>query len=199
MSQFRHGGHAQVAQAPLGAADLDGMHVAALGERFLSDADAVAFGADVVADDGLGLHLGQSSAIKPIASRTDSVLIRMSGIEASSKKWHQRALWRIAIVLVILGLFGAWRGGSFDHVLVNVGLNAKACARNGFGATFCGEELAQYREHQQQAKEKGEAIEHNAQETSDRLQQEAKEGRQRSEERIKRGEEESQRIIESLR
>lgn len=47
-----------------------------------------------------------------------------------------------------LGLFillvVSWAGGTFDKALVNVGLNAKPCIRNVFGATFCGDEAKQY-------------------------------------------------------
>jgi len=52
-----------------------------------------------------------------------------------------------ALVLVLL--IGGYVSGTFDHVLYNVGLNYKECARNGFGATFCGDELDQYRERVQ--------------------------------------------------
>jgi hypothetical protein len=41
-------------------------------------------------------------------------------------------------VAVVLGL---WRLGTFDHALVDWGLNAKDCARNDFGAVYCGAEL----------------------------------------------------------
>jgi hypothetical protein len=59
------------------------------------------------------------------------------------------------MAVAIAVLFVAWRGGRFDRALVNVGLNAKECARNGFGATFCGRELIEYREGQKRA---GEAV-----------------------------------------
>jgi hypothetical protein len=56
----------------------------------------------------------------------------------------RRRRWLLAggIVLVFL----LWRAGNFDHALYNVGLNAKDCARNGLGATFCGRELDHYRQ-----------------------------------------------------
>jgi hypothetical protein len=48
-----------------------------------------------------------------------------------------------AAVLLVLGL--VWNTGAFDHALVNVGLNRHDCFRNGFGATFCGDEVAEFR------------------------------------------------------
>jgi hypothetical protein len=60
-------------------------------------------------------------------------------------RWHRRRLVRVLAVAVVIVLVVAWRSGTFDHVLYNVGLNAKPCARNGFGATFCGQELTEYR------------------------------------------------------
>ena len=49
----------------------------------------------------------------------------------------------ILVTLVLIVLF-AWTRGTFDHLLVNAGLNYNDCARNGFGATFCGDELKTY-------------------------------------------------------
>jgi hypothetical protein len=57
---------------------------------------------------------------------------------------------RVLIVILVVALFAAWRAGTFDHALVNVGLNAHDCARNGFGATYCGKELDKYRQNVQQ-------------------------------------------------
>jgi hypothetical protein len=72
---------------------------------------------------------------------------------------HKRAHWRtslrigiaFAVVIALAVVFTAWRGGTFDRALVNVGLNAKECARNDFGATFCGRELTEYRARQRHA------------------------------------------------
>jgi hypothetical protein len=55
--------------------------------------------------------------------------------------WKRTILACVAVVL----LAGFYIHGSFDRVLYPVGLNAHECARNGLGATFCGEELEQYR------------------------------------------------------
>lgn len=59
----------------------------------------------------------------------------------------------VLMALAILVLIALWRGGTFDHALYPIGLNAKECARNGFGAVFCGEELTEYRTRLQDAKE----------------------------------------------
>lgn len=52
--------------------------------------------------------------------------------------------WLVALLVVAIG--GAWTSGSLDHVLVNVGLNYNDCVRNGFGATFCGDEATAYQQ-----------------------------------------------------
>ncbi|HST33035.1 MAG TPA: hypothetical protein VLJ80_05885 [Solirubrobacteraceae bacterium] len=58
--------------------------------------------------------------------------------------------WPVVVTaLVLIFLIGGYVSGTFDHVLYNVGLNYKECARNGFGATFCGSELDEYRERVQ--------------------------------------------------
>jgi hypothetical protein len=43
-------------------------------------------------------------------------------------------------VLVFVG----WRAGTFDSALVHVGLNAKPCVKNAYGATFCGSSATNY-------------------------------------------------------
>lgn len=45
------------------------------------------------------------------------------------------------VLVVILGLYFS---GRLDYVLYPVGLNFHTCARNGFGATFCGADLTAY-------------------------------------------------------
>lgn len=62
---------------------------------------------------------------------------------APSGQWTERRIGATVLVVILLVL---WRLGTFDHLLVNVGLNAKECAHNGFGATYCGKELTEYRE-----------------------------------------------------
>ncbi len=51
--------------------------------------------------------------------------------------------------MLVLLLIVLWWHGTFDRLLVNVGLNAQPCGRNAFGATFCGKELAEYRARQE--------------------------------------------------
>lgn len=53
---------------------------------------------------------------------------------------------RIIIVLALLALASVYFTGTLDRLLYPVGLNFKTCARNGFGATFCGQELDEYNE-----------------------------------------------------
>ena len=50
------GGDAQITDTALGPTDLDGVHAAAVSESFLGDSEALAVGADVLADLQLGLH-----------------------------------------------------------------------------------------------------------------------------------------------
>src|ERR1039458_10392858 len=64
---------------------------------------------------------------------------------------------KVLIVLAVLALIGLYARGTFDHLLYNVGLNAHECARNGFGATFCGHELDEYRAKIERVKQEGEA------------------------------------------
>jgi hypothetical protein len=59
-------------------------------------------------------------------------LTRTSGLSAGT------------IVLLVL-LAVVWSRGTFDRALYPLHLNAKACAQNAFGATFCGKDLDEYR------------------------------------------------------
>jgi hypothetical protein len=47
----------------------------------------------------------------------------------------------IAVVVIVGALYFT---GRMDHALYPLGLNFTTCARNGFGATFCGSELTAY-------------------------------------------------------
>lgn len=91
---------------------------------------------------------------------------------ATPKRWHERWSWRLLILLVLVFLFAAWHAGTFDHALYNVGLNAKPCARNGFGAVFCGQELTEYDEHIAQGKREGEAAGRKIEEAGEKAQRE---------------------------
>lgn len=112
-------------------------------------------------------------------------------------RWYHLTSFRVVVGLVLIVLFLAWHAGTFDHVLYNVGLNAKPCGRNGFGAVFCGEELTEYNERFENAKREGneasEKIEHESQEAEAKAQRELKE----DEENPQRAEEETQRTEES--
>jgi hypothetical protein len=55
-----------------------------------------------------------------------------------------------ALVAILLGLYF---NGNLDRTLYPVGLNLHECARNGFGATFCGKELDEYRARIERVKE----------------------------------------------
>jgi hypothetical protein len=85
------------------------------------------------------------------------------------KKWHQKARWRILIGFFVFTLAAGWNAGTFDHVLVNVGLNAKPCARNGFGAVFCGKELEERRAQQQQSESEAAKLKQQGEEASAKM------------------------------
>jgi hypothetical protein len=50
----------------------------------------------------------------------------------------------VLIVAVFLAFAFLWTQGMFDLVLCKVHLNYQECGTNGFGATFCGDDLKQY-------------------------------------------------------
>jgi hypothetical protein len=86
---------------------------------------------------------------------------------------------KVLIVLAVLALIGLYARGTFDHLLYNVGLNAHECARNGFGATFCGHELDEYRAKIERVKQEGEAAQAKIKEESARRENEAQAEAQR--------------------
>lgn len=54
---------------------------------------------------------------------------------------------RKGIVIVVVAVVAAmYFSGRLDYALYNVGLNFHQCARNGFGATFCGSDLTAYQQ-----------------------------------------------------
>jgi len=57
---------------------------------------------------------------------------------------NRRAVIFVVVMLAVIGLGRAWSVGTFDNFLWRVGLNATPCATNGFGATFCGDDLKAY-------------------------------------------------------
>jgi predicted amidophosphoribosyltransferase len=68
-------------------------------------------------------------------------------IETSSSRFWRRHWWIVAIIVV--ALVSLWARGTFDHLLLNVGLNAKSCGRNLEGAVLCGKELDELHERLQ--------------------------------------------------
>lgn len=52
---------------------------------------------------------------------------------------------KIAISAVLAFLLVAYFAGSFDRLLVGVGLNTKECATSGLGVTYCGKALQDYK------------------------------------------------------
>jgi hypothetical protein len=98
------------------------------------------------------------------------------------RRWHERWSWRLLILLALVLVFAGWRAGTFDRVLVNVGLNAKPCERNALGATFCGQELAEYDEHvaqiKRQAGEAGERLEREGREAEAKAQEQERSSRE---------------------
>lgn len=58
----------------------------------------------------------------------------------TKKRGNKRMI--VGLIVVVLGVL--YFTGSLDRMLVNVGLNFKPCAQNGFGATMCGSQLKSY-------------------------------------------------------
>src|SRR4029077_12730595 len=50
----------------------------------------------------------------------------------------------LLIVAAFCFLVFVWTQNTFDNFLWHIGLNHSQCATNGFGATFCGDDLARY-------------------------------------------------------
>ncbi len=75
--------------------------------------------------------------------------------QASPRKPRGSRVATILVGLAIMVTILLWAAGTFDRLLYPVGLNLHECARNGFGATFCGKELDEYRERISRAKQEG--------------------------------------------
>lgn len=154
---------------------------------------------------GLFRSRGQASVARPEhPSDGTAGLNELESIPGEPVAAEPKRRWgrRLAIVVAVIAVIGLWQAGAFDHALVNVGLNAKECARNGFGATFCGQELTEYRERLNLVKSESEATEHKANEEleaakrkSDEelatLQRQQEEQQRRSEEALRRSSEEA--------
>jgi len=48
------------------------------------------------------------------------------------------------VIVAFVGLVVLWHSGTFDRPLSEIGLNAKTCATNLFGAKLCGHDLAEW-------------------------------------------------------
>ena len=65
--------------------------------------------------------------------------------ERSDTPSRGRRAWKPILVAFVIGIAGAYYAtGRLDYALYPVGLNLHTCARNGFGATFCGSDLTAY-------------------------------------------------------
>ena len=56
-------------------------------------------------------------------------------------RFSARELCAAIVVVFVVYLYTQ---GTFDNFLWRVGLNYQECATNGFGATFCGDQLERY-------------------------------------------------------
>ncbi len=79
-----------------------------------------------------------------VRSAAQDAASRMDFEQADPERWYQQLRWRVAIAAVVVLLVFGWRAGTFDDALVHVGLNAKPCLRNVYGATFCGSSAKSY-------------------------------------------------------
>lgn len=59
---------------------------------------------------------------------------------------RRRGKWTGAALVVTVVVGWLYLHGTFDRALYSAGLNWNECASNGFGATFCGDDLDRYRE-----------------------------------------------------
>ena len=66
-------------------------------------------------------------------------------MESTSFLRKRRSTKSLVVIVIVLIIVGAWTQGTFDNFLWKVGLNYNECATNGFGATFCGDALDEYK------------------------------------------------------
>lgn len=76
----------------------------------------------------------------------DPSAAEVAALAASAEHARTMRLIRGVIVGVLVLLAILYFSGSLDRTLAPVGLNFEDCFTNGFGATFCGDELEQYRD-----------------------------------------------------
>jgi len=93
-------------------------------------------GAASAPDGGAAADAEATGATDPLGSAPTAE--SGPGETGSSTRVGLGALAVVGAVLVL----ALWRAGTFDYALVDWGLNAKDCARNDFGAVYCGDELA---------------------------------------------------------
>jgi hypothetical protein len=79
----------------------------------------------------------------------------------------------ILVGLAVAVVIGFYVNGSFDRPLSSIGLNFHECSRNGLGATFCGNELDEYRERLSRAKEATERAKTSLEESTRKSREEA--------------------------
>jgi hypothetical protein len=77
---------------------------------------------------------------------TEAAERRRAMSEPDPRSEGRRVLVGFLIGGVLALVIGLYLHGTFDRALYGAGLNHHECARNGFGATFCGRELDEYRE-----------------------------------------------------
>jgi hypothetical protein len=65
--------------------------------------------------------------------------------EARSAKTRRTVL--LVVVLALAALVGLWSTGRMDPFLSQFGMNKNDCIKNGFGATFCGDDAKQYEQN----------------------------------------------------
>jgi hypothetical protein len=72
----------------------------------------------------------------------------MNALERKPRFYDRRYENKKALLLIVLFLLAGYgyTHGVFDNFLWRVGLNYQPCATNGFGATFCGKDLDDYKQ-----------------------------------------------------
>jgi hypothetical protein len=65
--------------------------------------------------------------------------------EAEAKSRRKKIL--VVFLLVVLALVLLWNTGRMDPWLSEIGLNRNDCVKNGFGATFCGDDADAYQQN----------------------------------------------------
>lgn len=61
-------------------------------------------------------------------------------VQAAGGTNPRRARRLLVATTLVVAVLALWVGGTFDRLLAPVHLNFNDCARNAYGATFCGDE-----------------------------------------------------------